>query len=90
MNYANLVLGRNLNSAFRIVTLQKKPIRIINNQPMNGHSSLFFKNDSILKIEDKILINDIILISKSISNLPPPIFKNWFIFCSEIQSLVFS
>ena len=36
--------------------------------------------------EDKILINNIILISKSINNLLPPIFKNWFIFRSEIHN----
>ena len=33
----------NLNTAFRIVTLQKKAIRIINNQPRNSDSSLLFK-----------------------------------------------
>ena len=37
------------------------------------------------KFEDKILIGNIIFVSKSINNLPP-IFKNWFIFCSEIHS----
>ena len=30
INYANLTWGQNLNSTFRIVTLQKKVIRIIN------------------------------------------------------------
>ena len=54
-------------------------IRIINNQPRNSHSSLLFKKSNILKFEDKILINNIIFISKSINNLQPPIFKNWFI-----------
>ena len=41
INYANLIRGQNLNSAFRIVTLQKKAIRFINNQP--SHSSFLFK-----------------------------------------------
>ena len=41
--YANLMWGQNLNSAFRIVTLQKKAIKIINNQPRNSHSSLLLK-----------------------------------------------
>ena len=39
-----------------------------------------------MKYEDKILISNIIFISKSINNLPPEIFKNWFIFCSEIYN----
>ena len=42
INYANLFWGKNLNSAFRIAILQKKPIRIINNQPRNSHSGLSF------------------------------------------------
>ena len=33
VNYANLIWGQNVNSTFRIVTLQKKAIRIIDNQP---------------------------------------------------------
>ena len=45
--------------------------------------SLLFKKNNILKFEDKILINNIIFTSKSINNLQPPIFKNWFIFCSD-------
>ena len=40
---------------------------------------------SILKFEDKILIDNIIFISKSINNLLPPIFKNCFIFFPNIQ-----
>ena len=47
---------------FKIATLQKKVIGIINNQPRNSHSSLLLKKSSILKFEDKILINNIILI----------------------------
>ena len=86
INYANLICGQNLHSAFRVVTLQKKAIRIINNQPKNSHSSLLFKKSSILKSEDKILINNIMFISKSIKNLLPPIFNNWFIFCSDIHN----
>ena len=78
-------MEQNVNFAFRIVTLQKKAIRMINNQPRNSHSSLLFKKSNILKFGDKILINNIIFISKSINNLQPPIFKNWFIFCSDIH-----
>ena len=41
-NYANLIWGQSLNCTFRIVTLQEKAIRIINNQSRNSHSSLLF------------------------------------------------
>ena len=36
--------------------------------------------------EDKILIRNIIFISKYINNILPLIFKNCFIFCSEIHN----
>ena len=85
INYAHLKWGQNVNCAFRVVTFQKKAIIIINNQSMNSHSSLLFKKSNILKFADKILINNIIFISKPINNLQTPIFKNWFIFCSDIH-----
>ena len=47
-------MGANLNSAFRIVTLQKKAIRTINHQPRNIHAILLFIKSNILKFEDKI------------------------------------
>ena len=85
INYANLLLGQKPNSKLRVTTLQKKALRIINNQPKNSHSGPLFKQNNILKFEDKILIGNIIFVSKSINNLPP-IFKNCFIFCSEIHN----
>ena len=81
-----ILYWQNVNSAFRIVTSQKKAIRIINNQPRNSQSSLLFKKINILKFEGKILINNIIFISRLINNLLPPIFKNWFIFYSDIHN----
>ena len=86
INYADLIWGQNPNSKLRVNTLWKKTVRIVNNQPKNSHSGPLFKQNNILKFEDKILIGNIIFISKSINNLLPPIFKNWFIFCSEIHS----
>ena len=64
--------------------------RIINNQPRNSHASLLYKKSSILKFEDKIRINNIILISKSINNLLPPIFKKWFTFFFQNSQLCYS
>ena len=73
-------MGQNPKSKLRVTTLQKKALRIINNQ------SLSHKQNNILKFEDKILIGNITFVSKSISNLLPPIFKSWFIFCSKIHN----
>ena len=38
INYANLIWGQNPNSKLRVITLQKKALRIINNQPKNSLS----------------------------------------------------
>ena len=58
----------------------------MNNQHRNSHSGPLFKKINNLNFENKILISNIIFISKLINNLLPPIFKNWFIFCSEIHN----
>ena len=52
--------GQNLNPKLRIITLQKKALRIINNHPWNGQSGPF-KKSNILKFEDKILLSNIFI-----------------------------
>ena len=86
INYANLIWGQNLYAVSRIVILQKKALRIMNFQFRDSHSSLLFKSNHILKLEDKILIEKILFINKSFNNLLPPIFKSWFTFCSEVHN----
>ena len=53
----------------RITILQKKAIRIINFQPINFHTSPLFKENSILKFEDKSFLEIILFINKSLNNL---------------------
>ena len=42
-----------------------------------------FKSNHILKLEDKILIENILFIN---NNLLPAVFKNLFTFCSDVQN----
>ena len=86
LNHANLIWDQNLNAVSRIVILQKKALRIMNFQSRDSHSSPLFKSNHILKFEDKILIENILFINKSLNNLLPPIFKNWFTFCSDVHN----
>ena len=86
INDAKLIWSQNPNFKLRIITLQKKALQIINNQPRNSHSDPLFKKCNILNIKDKVLISNIIFISKSINNILLTIFRNWFIFCSEIHN----
>ena len=66
--------------------LQKKALRIMNFQSRDSHSSPLFRSNHTLKLEDKILIENIIFIIKSLNNLLPPIFKSWFTFCSDVHN----
>ena len=70
----------------RIVILQKKSLRIMSFQSIDSHSSPLFKSNHILKLEDKILIENILFINKSFNNLLLQIFKSWFSFCSDIHN----
>ena len=77
---------QNLHSLSRIIILQKKALRIMNFQSRDSHSSPLFRSNHILKLEDKILIENILFISKLFNNLVPPIFKSWFTFCSDVHN----
>ena len=54
-------------------------------QPRDPHPSPLCKFNHILKSGDKILMEKMLLLSKSINNLSP-IFNGWFIFCSDIYN----
>ena len=88
LNRANALLYKIINcvSFNTLKVIYFANFAIIHNQPRNSHSGSLFNKSNILKFEDKILISNIIFISKSINNLLPSIFKNWFIFSSEIHN----
>ena len=54
----------------------------MNFQSRDFHSNLLFKCNHILKLEDKIPVENIFFINKSFTSLLPLIFKTWFTFCS--------
>ena len=58
-------------------------IKIINFQPRNVHTSPLFRQNSILKFQDKICLEFISFVSKSLNNLSPSVFKTWFNFSSD-------
>ena len=83
LSYCCLVWAQNCGTVQQIIILQKKAIRIINFQPRNFHASPVLKQNSILKYQDKICLENILFISKSLNNLSPPIFNTWFSFSSD-------
>ena len=83
LSYCCLVWAQNFSSIKRILILQKKAVRIINFQPRNSHTSPLFKQNFILKFQDKICLENILFVSKSLNNLSPSIFNTWFSFSSD-------
>ena len=83
LSYCCLVWAQNHNTIQWIVILQKKAVRIINFQPRNSHTSPLFKQNFILKFQDKICLENILFVSKSLNNLSPSVFNTWFSFSSD-------
>ena len=83
LSYCCIVCAPNFSNIQQIVILQKKTVRIINFQPRNFHTSLLFKQNSILKFQDKICLENILFVSKSLNNLSPSIFNTWFSFSTD-------
>ena len=81
LSYCCLVWAQNYSTIQRIIILQKKAIRIINFQPRNFHTSPLFKQNFILKFQDKICLENILFISKSY-NSSRSVFNTWFSFIS--------
>ena len=69
LNYCSLVCTQNYNATNHLAILQKKPLGIMNYQPRNSHTSPLFRKAAALKFKDKIDLENILFISKSINNL---------------------
>ena len=83
LSYCCLVWAQNRSTIQRILILQKKAVRIINFQPRISHTSPLFKQNFILKFQDKIHLENVLFVSKSLHNLTPSVFSTWFSFSSD-------
>ena len=83
LNYANTAWGQNKNSLNCLFLLQKKALRIISFECRNAHSNPLFYRHEIVKLHDKVIIENCLFISKSINFDIPSIFNNWFTFSSD-------
>ena len=61
LSYCCLVWTQNCSSIQRIVIAQKKAVRTNNFQPRNSHTIPLFKPSSILKFQDKICFENILI-----------------------------
>ena len=69
LNYSSIVWAQNPGSIKRLIILQKKTLRIINFKPRNCRTSPLFKKNVILKLIDKVHLENILFVNKCISNL---------------------
>ena len=86
INYANVIWAQNFNAVSRVSIPQKKALRIISFQPRDCHSSPLFKKQNLLKFEDKIQLENVLLVSKYFNNILPSIFDKWFTLRSDIYN----
>ena len=86
--FLSLTYPTSLLSWLRIVALFNrlqfiKRLLELHFQPRNSHTSLQFKQSFILKFPDKICLENISFVCKSLNNLSPSVFKMWFSFSSD-------
>ena len=77
LNYSLTVWAQNANSIKRLLVLQKKSLRIMHFLKRNAHTSNLFKNLNILKLPDKVSLENCILICKYFNQSLPKSFENW-------------
>ena len=90
MLFSNPTYLTALLSGLRILELfnglpiyEKMAVRIINFQPRNFHTSALFKQNFILKFQDKICIENLLFVSRQNNILTPSVFNTWFSFSSD-------
>ena len=67
LSYSWIVWAQNINRVRRLIILQNKALRVINFRDQLFHSSPLFSSNNILKFGDKITLENILFVSKSIN-----------------------
>ena len=85
LNYSCIDSAQNINAVNRLIILQKKALRIMNFKDQLFHSSPPFSENNILKFTDKITLENILFVNKSINRQVPLIFYDWFTFSGDLH-----
>ena len=86
LSYSCIVWAQNINIVRRLTILQKEALQIMNFKDQLFHSSPRFSSNNILKFDDKITLENILFISKSINRQVPSIFYDWLTFSGNLYS----
>ena len=81
-----VLYGDRICAINRLFILQKKALRLIHFKEHNAHTAPLFFKSKIVKLPDKIKIENCLFIWKYVNNKLPPIFNNWFIFSSTFHN----
>ena len=85
LSYSWIVWAQNINRVRRWIILQNKALRVINFRDQLFHSSPLFSSNNILKFGDKITLENILFVSKSINTQVSSIFNDWFTFSGNLH-----
>ena len=85
LSYSCIVWAQNINTVRRLIILQKKALRVMNSKDQLFNSNLLFSSKNILKFGDKITLENILFVSKSINRQVPSIFNDWFTFSGNLH-----
>ena len=80
---------QNSNSIKKLLVLQKKSLQIIYFLNHNAHTSpsyISFRDLNILKLPDKIALENCLFINKYFNKCLHTIFKNWFTLSSDFNT----
>ena len=78
LTYCCPVWAQNFSTIQQILILPKETDITINFQPSSFHTSPQLKQNSALKFQQKICLENILFVSKSLNNLSPSTFNTWF------------
>ena len=85
LSYSCIVWAQNINTVRRFTILQKNGIGIMNFKYQLSYSLPLFSSNNILKFDEKITIENIIFVSKTINRQVTPIFYAWFTFSGNLD-----
>ena len=85
LTYSYIIWAQKINTVNRLIILHKKALQIMNFKDQLFHSCLLFFGNNILKFGDKITLENILFINKSINRQMPPIFYDWFTFSGNLH-----
>ena len=85
LSYSCIVWAQNINTVRRFTILQKNGIGIMNFKYQLSYSLPFFSSNNILKFDEKITIENILFVSKTINRQVTPIFYAWFTFSGNLD-----